>query len=69
MEPKNPSELNREQQNTNAGKGHGRQGIDKAPGEETPTDDVQFETEAFKGKKVDADLSNEEERPADQPSI
>ncbi len=69
MEPKNPSELNREQQNEHASRGQGRQGVDKAPGEETPTENVQFEQEAFKGKKVDADLSNEEERPADQPSI
>ena len=69
MEPKNPSELNREQQNKHAGAGQGRQGVDKAPGEETPSENVQFETEAFKGKKVDADPSKEEDRPADQPSI
>ncbi len=69
MEPRNPSELNREQQNENANKGHGRQGVDKAPGEEPSSDNVQFEQEAFKGKKVDADLDNEQERPADQPGL
>lgn len=70
------TEQNKEQQhkdrgheNEHAGRGSGQQGVDKAPGEEPTTDDVQFSQEAFKGKKVDADLSNEEERPGEQPSI
>lgn len=46
--------------------GHGAQGIDKAPGEETPQDEVNFSTEAFKGKKVDADPSEETDKPASQ---
>jgi hypothetical protein len=47
-------------------RGHGPQGIDKAPGEETPQDDVQFIQQSQKGKKVDADLTREEERPIEQ---
>ncbi len=47
-------------------RGHGPQGIDKAPGEETPQDDVQFIQQSQKGKKVDADLSDEQERPIEQ---
>ena len=46
--------------------GHGPQGIDKAPGEETPQDDVHFVQQSQKGKKVDADLTNEGERPIEQ---
>ena len=46
--------------------GHGPQGVDKAPGEETNQDNVQFKEETQKGKKVDADLSNEAERPGTQ---
>ncbi len=46
------------------GKGHGRQGNDKAPGEETPTDLEDFVSHTQKGKnKVDGDPS----RPEDQP--
>lgn len=68
MEPRNPSELNRNQQDQ-AGKTHGRQGVDKAPGEEPSADNVQFEQEAFKGKKVDGDPEQESDRPAEQPSV
>jgi hypothetical protein len=46
--------------------GYGPQGIDKAPGEETNKDNVQFKEETQKGKKVDADLSNQSERPGEQ---
>lgn len=49
-----------------SGKGHGPQGIDKAPGEEPAQDDVNFTQEAFKGKKVDGDPSKESDRPAEQ---
>lgn len=46
------------------GKGHGQQGIDKAPGEETPQDIDPVVYETQKGKnKVDGDLS----QPSDQP--
>lgn len=46
--------------------GHGPQGIDKAPGEETSTDTVNFVPETQKGKKVDADPSKESGKPAQQ---
>ena len=52
-----------------AGKGHGPQGIDKAPGEEPSQDNVNFSQEAFKGKKVDADPSKESDRPAGQDDL
>jgi hypothetical protein len=61
MENRNEGEINKLDN-----RGHGAQGIDKAPGEETPQDDVQFIQQSQKGKKVDADLSNEEERPIEQ---
>lgn len=48
------------------GMGHGMQGMDKAPGEEPSQDNVQFQQETQKGKKVDADLSKEQDRPAEQ---
>jgi hypothetical protein len=38
-----------------ANRGHEPQGIDKAPGEETPQDTVQFVQQTQKGKMVDAD--------------
>lgn len=50
-------------------RGQGMQGIDKAPGEEPNNDNVQFTQEAFKGKKVDADLSREEEKPLDNQDL
>ena len=50
-------------------RGQGMQGIDKAPGEEPNNDNVQFTQEAFKGKKVDADLSRDEEKPLDNQDI
>ena len=46
--------------------GHGPQGVDKAPGEATAQDNVQFTQESQKGKKVDADLSQETDKPIDQ---
>ena len=52
--------------NETANRGHGPQGIDKAPGEETSQDEVQFTTESQKGKKVDADPEQGSDQPADQ---
>ena len=46
--------------------GQGPQGIDKAPGEETAQDNVQFTQETQKGKKVDADITQDNERPIKQ---
>ncbi len=48
------------------GSSHGMQGVDKAPGEETSNDQVQFTQQTQKGKKVDADPSDEEGQPSDQ---
>jgi len=45
---------------------HGPQGVDKAPGEETPQDNVQFLQQTQKGKTVDADLTEEKGRPIQQ---
>ncbi len=46
------------------GKGHGRQGNDKAPGEEASTDQEDFVSHTQKGKnKVDGDPSRSEDQP------
>jgi hypothetical protein len=50
--------------------GHGPQGIDKAPGEETAQDNVNFVAETQKGKQqVDADIDKEQDRPIDKQDI
>ncbi len=47
-------------------KGHGPQGIDKAPGEETSQDTENVVYETQKGKnKVDGDPSKESDQPID----
>ncbi len=46
--------------------GHGPQGVDKAPGEETSEDNEQFSQETQKGKQVDADPASEEGKPINQ---
>lgn len=48
-----------------SGKDKGMQGIDKAPGVETPGDTQQVVQETQRGKKVDADPSQEQEQPGD----
>lgn len=63
------AEQNKDQENRHSDNSQGRQGVDKAPGEETPTEPVQFEQEAFKGKKVDADPEQESDKPAGQESL
>ena len=48
-------------------RGHGAQGIDKAPGEETAEDTQNVAQETQKGKnKVDGDPSKESDQPIDQ---
>lgn len=48
-------------------KGHDRQGIDKAPGEETSQDLQNVTQETQRGKnKVDGDPSKESDQPIDQ---
>jgi len=49
---------------TNNGKGP--QGVDKAPGEETSEENVQFTQQTQKGKKVDGDPSKESDQPSEQ---
>lgn len=51
------------------GKGKGPQGVDKAPGEETSQGTEQVTIETQKGKKVDADPSQESDRPIRQSGI
>lgn len=50
-------------------KGKGPDGVDKAPGEETTQENVQFVQETQKGKKVDRDPSEEEEEPLQNQDI
>lgn len=52
-----------------AGRRHGPQGIDKAPGEEPSEDNVQFTQQTQKGKKVDRDLSQEEDEPLQEQDV
>jgi hypothetical protein len=63
----------RNQQNRNTmqddmtSKGHGRQGVDKAPGEETAQDAQNVTQETQRGKnKVDGDPSKASDQPIDQ---
>lgn len=49
--------------------GRGQQGIDKAPGEETSQENVQFTQETQKGKKVDRDPSQQQDEPLDDQNI
>ena len=58
-----------ERPNDITGRNHGPQGIDKAPGEETAQDNVQFTQETQKGKKVDRDPSQEQDEPLEQQDI
>lgn len=55
--------------NEAANRGHGPQGVDKAPGEETSQDQVPFTQESQKGKKEDADLTKESDKPAQQQDL
>lgn len=49
--------------------GHGPDGNDKAPGEETAQDTIEFIQQSQKGKKVDADLTEEKDRPLDKQDL
>lgn len=48
---------------------HGPAGVDKAPGEETSEDNVQFEQLTQKGKKNDGDPTLESDQPIDQSEL
>ena len=51
----------------NTGKNHGPQGIDKAPGDETPQDTENVVAQTQKGKnKVDGDPSKESDEPLEK---
>lgn len=58
--------VSHEKENSMANPGHGPQGVDKAPGEETSEDNVQFVQQTQKGKKVDGDPSKESDQPIEQ---
>lgn len=49
--------------------GKGPQGVDKAPGEETSQENVQFTQETQKGKKADRDPADEKDEPLEQQDI
>jgi hypothetical protein len=46
--------------------GRGPDGVDKAPGEETSRDNINFVAESQKGKKVDGDPSKLSDQPDKQ---
>jgi hypothetical protein len=46
--------------------GRGPDGVDKAPGEETSRDNINFVAESQKGKKVDGDPSKASDQPDKQ---
>jgi hypothetical protein len=46
--------------------GNGPDGVDKAPGEETSRDNINFVVESQKGKKVDGDPSKLSDQPDKQ---
>ena len=52
-----------------ANRTHGPQGIDKAPGEEPSDDNVQFMQQALKGKKVDRDPDQEQDKPLENQDL
>lgn len=69
MQNKDQNKRNKEQSDEYGNRGQGMQGIDKAPGEETNKDNVHFTQDAFRGKKVDRDPSNEEDNPLDVQDV
>jgi hypothetical protein len=54
-----------EERDTKPGNNQDKQGVDKAPGEEQNKGE-QVTTADLKGKKVDADPTQESDKPADQ---
>lgn len=66
----NQKEQNRsERPDELVGRGKGPEGVDKAPGEETSQDTEQVTMETQKGKKVDADPSQESDKPIRQSGM
>jgi len=67
MSDRNQENNRKGMQDDVTGKGHGSQGIDKAPGEETAQDFQNVRQETQKGKnKVDGDPSKESDQPIDE---
>jgi hypothetical protein len=71
MQQRNDDTSGRKQERPNSleQSGRGPQGVDKAPGEETSKENVQFTQESQKGKKVDRDTSRSEDEPLDRQEI
>lgn len=65
-EKEHQTSVSQEKENSIANPGHGPQGVDKAPGEETSEDNVQFTQQTQKGKKVDGDPSQQGDKPDEQ---
>lgn len=66
MKSKNEQDGSAPEQDYITGPGHGPQGIDKAPGEETPQDMDNMVAETQKGKnKVDGDPAKDSDKPID----
>jgi len=66
MKDKNGQEGTPQRQDYITGRGHGPQGTDKAPGEETSQDTENMVYETQKGKnKVDGDPSKDSDQPID----
>jgi len=64
MEDKNGQKEQNAQQDNLTGRGHGPQGVDKEPGEETSQDTENMVYETQKGKnKVDGDPSEDSDKP------
>lgn len=67
MSDRDQQNNSKDMQDDMTSKGHGRQGIDKAPGEETAQDLQNVTQETQRGKnKVDGDPSKESDQPIDQ---
>ncbi len=63
---KDQTSLNHKNENITTNRGKGPQGVDKAPGEETSEENIQFTQQTQKGKKVDGDPSKESDQPSEQ---
>ena len=70
MNDRNRHRNNNAMQNDLTGKAHGKQGIDKAPGEETSQDTENVIAQTQRGKnKVDGDPSKQSDQPIDRDRV
>ncbi len=66
MSDRNKDNFERDMPDNKTAQGHGRQGNDKAPGEETPKDTQNVVQDTQKGKnKVDGDPTQKSDQPVD----